>query len=524
MKKVFLALLISSLACIMLTMTSFAAQTNEFGAVEELAGIDLTNMSSDTTSRVVLFDGEEYHTYPARYIIGSSSDLSVNFSKINAVTKKGYGVGSIIRIEIPTNVKKLTTAINGNQGGKSIVEVTFPKDTQVTEIVWGALMNCTKLEGITIPATVTTIGQDAFSNCAALAYVNFEENGSLESIGPGCFGSCKMLTEFVVPNTVKTIQASAFYNCTGLKKLVLGAGVTVFGGQLIGAYGYSDKNAYIEFYMNGSFATGEGSLASGNFIGRGNGQDLKNYVIFFTGTKAQALSLVNKYNSDINFKDANIVAFDPDKTSGREYLGMEAYTTDIAVNTNRVIVYGYGVCDAFYEGTHQMAGQTTMHFTGYFEDITFGDICTRKGCGEGVVDESRTISAMFTYMGYSCTENLIGGTSSMSQFYKINKESIKKYNEATGNGFSYGFVFSTIASPIGNPMANEKNVIIASGQSLRHDYAEVRAWGIPMSSTAEQSSVTAQSSSSAFFSAPRIRSKSKTWGVWMAIRVERSGV
>ena len=478
MKKTVIFVILTVLACFVFSLSAFAASTNEFGSVEIIEGIDISKMSTDDKALVVLYDGTEYHTYPANYIIKSSTDLGVDFSKINGATGKGYGVSSIIRIEIPTTVKKFTTAINGNQGGKNIVEVSFPSGTQVTELVWGALMNCSKLERIEIPATVTLLGQDAFSNCAALTEVIFAENSQLKQINQGCFASCKLLTEVILPNSVEKMGKAVFYNCTGLQKLVLGANTTVFGGELDGAYGYNDKNAFLEIYMNGAFATGEGSLASGNFLGRGNDRDLSKYVIFFTGTREQAEALIKKYGTDVNLKDANLVAYDPSKTNGQDYLGMDAYTTDITVNTNRAIVYGYGVCDAFYESEHALTGEITMNFVGYFDEVTFGDICTRSGCGNGVIDESKTIGAMFTYLGYSCTEAPIDGRYSVSQFYGINKENIEKYKLATGASFSYGLVASSVANPFDNVLATESNVITVDCGMMAYDYVDIKLNGI----------------------------------------------
>lgn len=478
MKKIVYFVIIAVLSCLVFSLSVFAASTDEFGSVEIINGIDLSKMSTDEKALVVLYDGAEYHTYPAKYIVKSSSDLGVDFSKLNSATGKSYGVGSIIRIVIPTTVKKHTTAINGNQGGKNLVEVVYPQDTQVSELVWGALMNCPKLKGIEIPATVTFLGQDAFSNCVALEYVTFAENSQLKTIDKGCFASCKKLTEIVLPNGVEKIGVAAFYNCTGLKKLALGANTTVFDGELVGAYAYGDANPFLEIYMNGAFATGKDSLQNANLLGRGNSRDLARYVIFFTGTKEQALSLVNKYNTDVNLKDVNIVAFDPGKTSGQDYLGMDAYTNDITVNTNRVLVYGYGVCDAFYEGEHKMAGEAKMLFTSYFDNVTFGDVCTREGCGIGFVDEDKTIGSMFTYLGYSYTEAPIGGAYSMSQFYKINRENIEKYTEATKKSFGYGFVIASVDNPFESEYIGTNKVIVSEQDELIFDCASVKVSGI----------------------------------------------
>ena len=501
MKKLLFVFILCALLCVVFATTSFAAATNEFGEVETFEGIDLSKMSTDTTSRVVLFDGTEYHTYPANYIIKSSSDLSVDFSKIKAASGYNYGVSSIIRIEIPTTVKSFKTPLNGNQGGKNIVEVSFPEGTQVTEIVWGALMNCSKLERIEIPATVELLGQDAFSNCASLSSVTFAENSKLKTINQGCFGSCKLLTEVILPNSVESIGKAAFYNCTGLKKLVLGANTTVFGGELDGAYGYNDATSILEIYMNGAFATGEGSLASGNFLGRGNSRDLSKYIIFFTGTRDEALALMSKYSTDVNLKDANLVAYDPNKATGTDYFGMDPYTTDITVNTNRVIVYGYNLCEAFYNGVHaegqvlnscqfgcgrecgqvsllenpvhSLSMRTELGANGYLGDFAVVEQCSV--CQTKTVDEA--ILPLFTSKGYSA--KTFGDSMGLVQGYEINKDAINEYKSFITD-FKFGLL--AYANVIGGevaPLPTDSGVVDVIFDSMANNYIEISVVGIP---------------------------------------------
>ena len=505
MKKLFLILTLCTLACCLFAFSVSAATTDEFGTVETVSGIDLSKMSTDTTSRVVLFDGTEYHTYPANYIVKSSTDFSFDFSKLKTATGKEYGVSSIIRIEVPTTVKRLETSMNGNKGGKNIVEVLFPEGTQITEIVWGALMNCSKLERIEIPASVEILGRDAFGGCGALSSVTFAKNSNLKKIDQGCFSSCKNLTEIVIPNSVESIGKGVFYNCVGLKKLVLGANTTVFGGELDGAYGYNDANAFLEIYMNGAFSTGEGSLTSGNFLGRGNGRDLGKYVIYFTGTKQQALDLIQKYNGDVNLKDANLVPYDSSKINGTDYLGMNPYTTDITVNTNRVIVYGYNLCDAFYNGVHaegtvinscqfgcgRNCGQKALlenpqhnlsKVTVFGENGYFDTVCVKESCSVcETVSLDESVSPLFTNYGYSCTEFAINGGYSMSQFFGVNKQNLNRYTTLTGNAFEYGFVVSSVSDPLNkensNLIANGKTYITEQNK-FAHDYFAIAVVGI----------------------------------------------
>ena len=501
MKKAILFAIMAVAFCFVFSFSLLAASTDEFGSVEIINGIDLSKMSTDEKALVVLYDGTEYHTYPANYIVKSSSDLGVDFSKLNSATGKSYGVGSIIRIVIPTTVKKHTTAINGNQGGKNLVEVIYPQDTQVSELVWGALMNCSKLEGIEIPATVQHLGQDAFSNCGVLEYVTFAENSQLTKIDKGCFASCKKLTEVVLPNSVQSIGKGVFYNCTGLNKLVLGANTTVFDGELVGAYAYGDANPFLEIYMNGAFATGADSLSNTNLLGRGNDRDLGRYVIFFTGTKEQALSLVSKYSGDVNLKNVNIVAFDPSKTSGQDYLGMDAYRSDITVNTNRVLVYGYGLCDAFYGGEHaegqvlnscqfgcgRNCGKVELlenpqHNLNISESLGengyFGSICIKESCTVcNTVTVDKEISSLFESLGYSACTYTKG--LSITQGFKVNNSAIEAY-KAYAPDFTFG-VLATVNSEgeAYAPSLESENVISTEFAKLTNNYVDIKVKGIP---------------------------------------------
>ena len=80
MKKSALFLLILvALICIFAFSIS-AATTDEYGTVETSETIDLSKMATDDDVYCVLFDGTEYHTYPSRYIVTSSTDLSASKS------------------------------------------------------------------------------------------------------------------------------------------------------------------------------------------------------------------------------------------------------------------------------------------------------------------------------------------------------------------------------------------------------------------------------------------------------------
>lgn len=483
-RKVIVALVLTLILACALAISISAATTNEFAQTPTtLENIDLTNMSTDTTSRVVLMhevtvDGvttAHYTTYPAQYIVKSSGDFAIDYSKINAaLADKGisYAAGSVIRIEIPTTVKKQTTALNGNGSnpGKNLVEVYYPKNSQVTELVWGAFMKCQKLERVNIPASVTLLGQDCFSSCSVLTSVTFDANSSLTTINKTCFGSCVLLEEIVLPNTVTKIGNDIFYNCKKLQKVVLGASVVTTDGGLLGAAGYGDKEYFVEIYMPAGFATGEASIQSGNILGRGNNGDLGKYVIFFTGSKNDALTLVSKYSSDPNIKNANIVAYDPEKGNDKsQYIGLDAYTTEKTVETNRVIVYGYNKCDAFYGAEHKEgAVETKFEGAPYVTNYINASSCER--CGKNFIVGDPICGPLFQNLGYSQSNDGTAFTYGIS----LNDQNISAYKAATGKEISYGFILGLAGTEAeaGKIVSSEGEALISN--SIVTNFAKVQ--------------------------------------------------
>ncbi len=71
-----------------------------------------------------------------------------------------------------------------------------------------------------IQYTVTSIGNDTFSNCTGLTSVSIPD--SVTSIGYFAFTDCTGLTSVSIPNSVTSISPYAFKNCTALKSVNVG--------------------------------------------------------------------------------------------------------------------------------------------------------------------------------------------------------------------------------------------------------------------------------------------------------------
>ena len=112
-------------------------------------------------------------------------------------------------------------------GCKTITSLAFEAPSKVTKIEDSMCYGCTSLTEVSIPASVTTIEDDAFYGCNKLVTLTFEEPSSLTSIGWSVFEDCISLTEVTIPDGVTAIGVHAFAYCTSLERVSMS--VTTLG-------------------------------------------------------------------------------------------------------------------------------------------------------------------------------------------------------------------------------------------------------------------------------------------------------
>lgn len=134
------------------------------------------------------------------------------------------------------HLKKITKFVvdNNNTKYKAINGVLYSKDetvliaypcgivyssvvvipSGVTRIMSYAFSYC-NLASVTLPSTLTAMGNSAFFNCEYLSSVTFDGVSSLTKIGNYAFRYCENLTEITIPASVTVIGMCAFAD-TGL--------------------------------------------------------------------------------------------------------------------------------------------------------------------------------------------------------------------------------------------------------------------------------------------------------------------
>ena len=210
-------------------------------------------------------------------------------------------------------------------GNVNLKTVTLPES--VTAIGEDAFYCCTALEKVTITSTEAEISYYAFAKCPKLATVLLPE--SMWSIREGAFSDCTALASITVPDGIGAVEYNTFKDCTALKSVTLTKNLrAVNGGAFSGCTALCDvyyagtkdewDAVYIddddnEPFLRAKLHLGAGSSEAGDVDGNGEvtADDLtalaRHVGKIETLTDARALAAAD-YNGDSDVTSDDLTA------------------------------------------------------------------------------------------------------------------------------------------------------------------------------------------------------------------------
>ncbi len=158
------------------------------------------------------------------------------------------GCNNLRSVTLPKSVTRI-----GNSAFRGCWSLEDPVLDYVTEIEDMAFEECTSLTVLNIPAGVTIINSNSFGKCHNIKEIIFHDK--LTVIDNDAFRGCVGLTSIVIPDSVTYIGSYAFASCSRLITADTGNGVTEMGNGVFSqctrleSVRLSDKLVKLNNYM-----------------------------------------------------------------------------------------------------------------------------------------------------------------------------------------------------------------------------------------------------------------------------------
>ena len=446
----------------------------------------LTSLKKVTTGKIVTLREGAFNRAPALETLVISSNLKyiqnnafyycntlkeIKFdgvSSLETITDSFVGCTSLTEVYLPASLKSLNNTFNGCTSLKNV------DLGGVTSIGSSTFNGCTSLESIYIPASVTYIGSDCWRGCTGVTKITFDPNCPVTHIYAHTFDGTRA-TEITLPNSVTSIGQNAFASST-LTTINLGASFNNFNASNASQAPLSGRN--IEYlYLSDTFTSEQLRNNIFNWTDTNNSNDLKvicyKLVVFYSGDKAAAEAIINKAKTG-GENGAMLNGFFASMT----LLTVEEYEKAVAdgtlvIGTNgapaRYMVYGYNKCEAFYDGNHAISEDATLKFEGedYISRYISVCACTR-GCGSDAVTE--ICGPLFKNKGYSVYEENSKGNITYGIY--VDEANVEAYEKFTGNDVSFGFVVGNVNDELDGKIIGNDGTCLLAG-AIATDFATI---------------------------------------------------
>lgn len=246
------------------TMGRDACESNgieELTLPNSLTTIDYFTFSNNKNLKTIHFGtGLKEIAYGA--FKGCSALENLDLSTSNIENIKSYAFSdctSLTSVKFPSSLRQIygnafsktpaLQAVTFNDGldgiGSSafsdsgLKTVTLPNS--LTYLGDYAFSNCKDLASISIGTGITEIPYKCFTGCNALTSVDLPEH--VTSIGGGAYSYCNGLVSITLPSSIQAVGASAFASCSNLEEVVIPDNVTTLGEK---AFQYDKKLKHVQ--------------------------------------------------------------------------------------------------------------------------------------------------------------------------------------------------------------------------------------------------------------------------------------
>ncbi len=200
-----------------------SAKTFETRTVDHVVYIfyPATEELPERCSVMSLFDSEEAMQGVTELTIPAEID-GVPVTSIFKDTRLSYIDAEVETVHLPDTLQSIS--LDAFKSMRSLKEIEIP--SSVTAIGQRAFLGCTGLTEITLPDGLIGLGKGCFKDCKNLAQVQYSGD-KLEKIGDYAFARCGKLETLPLPASLQSIGRNAFYR-TGIKS------VRIPGGCVLG--------------------------------------------------------------------------------------------------------------------------------------------------------------------------------------------------------------------------------------------------------------------------------------------------
>ena len=160
---------------------------------------------------------------------------------LTAIGEKAFSYCGVLQLTIPASV----TTIGKNAFDSSeLTSVTFGQGSRLTSIEEETFAYCQDLATVRLPEGLLSIGTSAFSGCGI---TSIDIPDTVTSIGESAFGGCNGLTSVTIPKGVTTITSNVFSSCNNLASVIIHEGVTT-----IESYAFNACMSLVNVYYEGT--------------------------------------------------------------------------------------------------------------------------------------------------------------------------------------------------------------------------------------------------------------------------------